>query len=49
MRTLHVGLRVSDRERSVAYYSTLGYAVVSEVPGTPASSSSSGQPGNRKG
>ena len=35
MRTLHVGLRVSDRARSVAYYTTLGYQVVGEVPETP--------------
>jgi lactoylglutathione lyase len=35
MRTLHVGLRVSDRARSVAYYSKLGYEVAGEVPDTP--------------
>ncbi|MGY2703809.1 ester cyclase [Nocardioides sp. HB32] len=35
MRTLHVGLRVSDRARSVAYYTSLGYQVVGEVPDTP--------------
>ena len=35
MRTLHVGLRVSGRARSVAYYTALGYEVVGEVPDTP--------------
>jgi catechol 2,3-dioxygenase-like lactoylglutathione lyase family enzyme/predicted ester cyclase len=35
MRTLHVGLRVSDRARSVGYYTALGYEVVGEVPETP--------------
>lgn len=34
MRTLHVGLRVSDRERSLAFYEAIGYAVVGTVPGT---------------
>ena len=35
MRTLHVGLRVDDLERSLAFYSALGYQVVGEVPETP--------------
>ncbi|WP_369255125.1 VOC family protein [Geodermatophilus amargosae] len=34
MRTLHVGLRVTDLERSLAFYTALGYEVVGEVPGT---------------
>ena len=34
MRTLHVGLRVADRGRSVAFYRALGYEVVGEVPET---------------
>jgi lactoylglutathione lyase len=34
MRTLHVGLRVSDRGRSVGHYMLLGYQVVGEVPET---------------
>ena len=34
MRTLHFGLRVRDRERSVAFYRALGYEVVGEVPET---------------
>ncbi len=34
MRTLHVGLRVADRERSLAFYAALGYEVVGEVPET---------------
>lgn len=34
MRTLHVGLRVEDLERSLAFYTTLGYDVVGTVPDT---------------
>ena len=34
MRTLHVGLRVSDLERSVAFYAAAGYTVVGTVVGT---------------
>jgi lactoylglutathione lyase len=34
MRTLHVGLRVSDRERSIAFYVAVGYEVVGTVPET---------------
>lgn len=34
MRTLHVGIGVSDRERSLRYYERLGYEVVGTVPGT---------------
>lgn len=34
MRTLHVGLRVSDLERSLAFYTTLGYEVLGEAPET---------------
>ncbi len=34
MRTLHVGLRVADLERSLAFYSHLGYEVVGSVPET---------------
>jgi lactoylglutathione lyase len=34
MRTLHLGLRVSDLERSLAFYSALGYEVVGSVPAT---------------
>ncbi|MGI8434936.1 MAG: VOC family protein [Nocardioidaceae bacterium] len=34
MRTLHVGLRVADLERSLAFYTTLGYEVLGEVPAT---------------
>ena len=34
MRTLHVGLRVEDLERSLAFYTTLGYDVVGAVPDT---------------
>jgi lactoylglutathione lyase len=32
MRTLHVGLRVTDLERSLAFYSAVGYEVVGSVP-----------------
>ncbi|TFV74499.1 VOC family protein [Blastococcus sp. CT_GayMR20] len=35
MRTLHVGLRVADRERSLAFYTAVGYEVVGSVPETP--------------
>jgi lactoylglutathione lyase len=34
MRTLHVGLRVADLDRSLAFYSALGYEVVGSVEGT---------------
>ena len=34
MRTLHVGLRVADLERSLAFYRAVGYEVVGEVPET---------------
>jgi lactoylglutathione lyase len=34
MRTLHVGLRVADAERSIAFYTSLGYEVLGEVPVT---------------
>jgi lactoylglutathione lyase len=35
MRTLNVGLRVSDLERSLAFYTAVGYTVVGTVEGTP--------------
>ena len=35
MRTLHVGLRVSDLTRSLAFYEAVGYTVVGTVEGTP--------------
>jgi lactoylglutathione lyase len=38
MRTLHVGLRVSDQERSLAFYSAVGYTVVGTVEGTASGS-----------
>ena len=34
MRTLHVGLRVEDLERSLGFYTSLGYEVVGTVPET---------------
>jgi lactoylglutathione lyase len=34
MRTLHVGLRVLDRARSVAFYTAVGFEVVGSVPET---------------
>jgi lactoylglutathione lyase len=34
MRTLHVGLRVAEPERSIAFYTSLGYEVLGAVPGT---------------
>jgi lactoylglutathione lyase len=35
MRTLHVGLRVSDLGRSLSFYTAVGYQVVGTVEGTP--------------
>jgi lactoylglutathione lyase len=35
MRTLHFGLRVGDLDRSLAFYTALGYEVVGSVPETP--------------
>ncbi|RBY76815.1 VOC family protein [Geodermatophilus sp. TF02-6] len=35
MRTLHVGLRVADLDRSLAFYRALGYELVGSVPDTP--------------
>jgi lactoylglutathione lyase len=34
MRTLHFGLRVADLERSLAFYTALGYEVIGTVPET---------------
>ena len=34
MRTLHLGLRVADLDRSLAFYTSVGYDVVGEVPET---------------
>ena len=34
MRTLHLGLRVADLERSIAFYTSIGYEVLGDVPGT---------------
>ena len=34
MRMLHLGLRVSDLEQSLAFYSALGYAEIGRVPHT---------------
>jgi lactoylglutathione lyase len=35
MRTLHFDLRIADRDRSLAFYSAVGYEVVGSVPDTP--------------
>ena len=35
MRTLHIGLRISDRTASIDFYALLGYEVVGEVVDTP--------------
>jgi lactoylglutathione lyase len=35
VRTLHFGLRVADLDRSLAFYTALGYEVVGSVPETP--------------
>jgi len=34
MRTLHVGVRVTDRDSSLAFYTAAGYEVVGEIPET---------------
>ena len=34
MRTLHVGLRIANLERSLAFYTSLGYDVLGGVPTT---------------
>ncbi|MPZ82993.1 MAG: VOC family protein [Actinophytocola sp.] len=34
MRTLHFGLRVTDLERSLAFYTAIGYQVLGSVPET---------------
>src|SRR5215204_146137 len=34
MRTLHLGLRVADPERSIAFYSSIGYEVLGDLPAT---------------
>jgi lactoylglutathione lyase len=34
MRTLHVGVRVVDLDRSLAFYTAVGYQIVGHVPGT---------------
>jgi catechol 2,3-dioxygenase-like lactoylglutathione lyase family enzyme len=34
MRMLHLGLRVTDLERSLAFYTTLGYGELGSVPET---------------
>ena len=34
MRTLHFGLRVADLDRSLAFYTVVGYEVLGTVPGT---------------
>jgi lactoylglutathione lyase len=35
MRTLHFGLRVADLDRSLAFYTAVGYEVIGSVPQTP--------------
>ena len=35
MRTLHFGLRVGDLDRSLAFYTAVGYEIVGRVPDTP--------------
>jgi lactoylglutathione lyase len=35
MRTLHIGLRVTDLGRSLAFYAAIGYELVGSVPETP--------------
>ncbi|WP_053204790.1 VOC family protein [Jiangella muralis] len=35
MRMLHLGLRVTDLDRSLAFYTAVGYTVAGRVPETP--------------
>ena len=35
MRTIHLGLRVSDAQRAIDFYTAVGYEIVGRVPGTP--------------
>jgi lactoylglutathione lyase len=35
MRTLHFGLRVADLDRSLAFYTAVGYEIVGRVPESP--------------
>jgi lactoylglutathione lyase len=35
MRTLHFGVRVADLDRSLAFYTAIGYEIVGSVPETP--------------
>jgi lactoylglutathione lyase len=35
MRTLHFGLRVTDLDRTLAFYTAVGYEVLGTVPETP--------------
>jgi lactoylglutathione lyase len=35
MRTLHFGVRVADLDRSLAFYTAVGYEIVGTVPDTP--------------
>ncbi|UKD57767.1 VOC family protein [Amycolatopsis sp. FU40] len=35
MRTLHLGLRVTDLDRSLTFYTAIGYETVGTVPETP--------------
>jgi lactoylglutathione lyase len=35
MRTLHFGMRVTDLDRSLAFYTAVGYEIVGSVPETP--------------
>ena len=35
MKTLHFSLRVADLDRSIAFYTAVGYEVVGSVPDTP--------------
>jgi catechol 2,3-dioxygenase-like lactoylglutathione lyase family enzyme len=35
MRTLHFGLRVTDLDRSLAFYTGVGYEIIGSAPDTP--------------
>ena len=46
MKTLHLGLRVADLDRSLAFYTSVGYEVVQEVAQTDLGHRPQGEPGH---
>ena len=48
MRTLHLGLRVADPDRAVAFYTAVGYEVVGRVAGHPGRAADDAQTARRR-